>query len=154
MPKRVDDIALLVADVFEAAGAIRQTGDAIAGTVGQSQARWQVLSVLSDGDWTLATAAGRLGITRQSVRRVVELLVEEGLADFEPNPRHRGSPLVRLTPEGRATLAAITSASRGWRATAAASIAADALETTRTTLQTLARLSREVAASDVQPRRH
>jgi DNA-binding MarR family transcriptional regulator len=147
MSKRVDDIALLVADVFEAAGAIRQTGDAIAGTVGQSQARWQVLSVLSEGDWTVATAAGRLGITRQSVRRVVELLVDDGLADYEPNPRHRGSPLVRLTSEGRATLAAITRASLGWRTAAAAGISADALETTRTTLQSLSRLARDACES-------
>jgi DNA-binding MarR family transcriptional regulator len=151
MPTRVDDIAVLVADVFEAAGAIRQTGDAIAGTVGQSQARWQVLSVLSEGDWTLATAAGRLGITRQSVRRVVELLVDDGLADYEPNPRHRGSPFVRLTREGRATLAAITRASRGWRTAAAAAISPGALETTRTTLRTLTRLSRDAASPAAPP---
>ncbi len=147
MPERVEDIALLVADVFEAAGAIRQAGDAIAGTVGQSQARWQVLSVLSEGDWTLATAAGRLGITRQSVRRVVELLVDEALADYQPNPRHRGSPLVRLTRKGRATLAAITSASLSWRTAVAGEISAEALETTRTTLQSLSRLSRDATAS-------
>ena len=151
MSERADDIALLVADVFEAAGAIRQMGDAIAGTVGQSQARWQVLSVVSEGDWTVATAAGRLGITRQSVRRVVELLVDEGLADYEPNPRHRGSPFVRLTSDGRATLAAITLASRDWRAAAAAQISTDALETARATLQSLARLSRDVAASTTSP---
>jgi DNA-binding MarR family transcriptional regulator len=143
MSKRSDAVALLVADVFEAAGAIRHAGDVVAGTVGQSQARWQVLSVLSEGDWTLATAADRLGITRQSVRRVVGLLADEGLVDFAPNPRHRGSPFVYLTGEGREILAAITTASHGWRTAVAAEIPADAIETTRTTLQTLARLSRE-----------
>lgn len=147
MTRRVDDVALLVADVFEAAGAVQETGDAIAGTVGQSQARWQVLSVLSEGDWTLATAAGRLGVTRQSVRRIVDLLVDEGLAHFEANPRHRGSPFVRLTSEGHATLAAITRASRAWRAAAAAELSADALATTRATLRTLAQLSRDATAS-------
>jgi DNA-binding MarR family transcriptional regulator len=146
-PDRVDAVALLIADVFEAAGAIRHTGDAIAGAIGQSQARWQVLSVLSEGDWTLATAAGRLGITRQSVRRVVDLLVDEGLADFEPNPRHRGSPFVRLTREGRSTLAAITRASRSWRTGVASEIPAEALEVTRATLQTLSRLSRAATLS-------
>jgi DNA-binding MarR family transcriptional regulator len=146
---RADDIALLVADVFEAAGAIRRMGDAIAGTVGQTQARWQLLSVLSEGDWTLSTAAGRLGVSRQSVRRVAELLVRDGLADYEPNPRHRGSPLVRLTGGGRATLAAITRASRGWRAGAAAALSPDALEATRTTLQAISRLSRDAIETKV-----
>jgi DNA-binding MarR family transcriptional regulator len=148
MPERDDDVALLVADVFEAAGAIRQAGDAIAGTVGQTQARWQVLSVLSEGDWTLATAAGRLGITRQSVRRVVGLLVDDGLAAYESNPRHRGSPFVRLTREGHATLAAITRASRHWRTAVAAGVPTEARETTRSTLQTLARLARGTTTSE------
>jgi DNA-binding MarR family transcriptional regulator len=148
MPDRVDEVALLVADVFEAAGAVRRTGDAIAGTVGQSQARWQVLSVLSEGDWTLATAAGRLGITRQSVRRVVGLLVDDGLAAYETNPRHRGSPFVRLTREGHASLAAITRASLGWRTAVAAEVTTEALETTRSTLQTLAQLSRGTTTSE------
>lgn len=145
MVSHVEAVALLVADVYEAAGAVRQTGDAIAATVGQSQARWQVLSVLSEGDWTLATAARRLGITRQSVRRVVDLLVGEGLVEYVLNPRHRGSPLVRPTPGGRETLDAISLAALAWRNAAAAQITPDALEITRATLRSLSRLSREMA---------
>lgn len=147
MSRKADDVALLVADVFEAAGALRRYGDVIAGVVGQSQARWQVLSVLSEGDWTLATAAGRLGITRQSVRRIVELLVDERLARYEPNPRHRGSPFVRLTSEGRRSLAAITRASLDWRSAVAAEISVDAIESARATLRTLSRLSDDACAS-------
>ena len=64
---KANHLALLIADVFEAAGALRLHGDQMAAAVGQSQARWQVLSVLSEGDWTVASAARRLGASALSV---------------------------------------------------------------------------------------
>src|SRR5918997_6373082 len=105
LSERADQAGRLVADVVEAAGAIRRLGDEMASEVGQTQARWQVLSVLSEGDWTVARAARRLGITRQSVQRVADLLLAEGLLQAEPNPDHARSPLMRLTPAGRRALA-------------------------------------------------
>ena len=62
-----DRLALVVADVFELAGALRRSGDDLAGEVGQTQARWQLLSVLSEGRWTASDAARRLGVTRQAL---------------------------------------------------------------------------------------
>jgi DNA-binding MarR family transcriptional regulator len=104
--------ALLVADVFDAAGALRRDGERIAATEGQTQARWQLLSVVSAGDWTVPAAADRLGTSRQAVQRIANELVEEGLAAFVDNPRHRRSPFVRLTADGRDVLAAITAQAR------------------------------------------
>jgi DNA-binding MarR family transcriptional regulator len=135
--RKAEHLALLIADLFEAAGAIRLVGESLAGTVGQTQARWQVLSAVSDGDWTIATAAKRLGITRQSVRRVADLLVDEGLARYEPNPRHKGSPLIRLTKQGSAALSAITGASLEWRTAVARDLTEDDIATTRAALRTL-----------------
>ncbi|WP_329526861.1 MarR family winged helix-turn-helix transcriptional regulator [Streptomyces sp. NBC_01462] len=103
-----DEIALLVADVFEAAGLLRRSGEAIAAIEGQTQARWQLLSAVSGSSQTVAQAARRLGVTRQGVQRVANDLVAEGLAAFGPNPDHRGSPLLALTPDGRRVLNGIT----------------------------------------------
>jgi DNA-binding MarR family transcriptional regulator len=135
--RKADHLAFLVADLFEAAGAVRLVGEVLAGTAGQTQARWQVLSAVSEGDRTIATAARRLGITRQSVRRVADLLVDEGLARYDPNPRHKGSPLIRLTEQGSAALAAITDASLDWRAAVAKAMTDEDIATTRATLRTL-----------------
>jgi DNA-binding MarR family transcriptional regulator len=44
--------------------------------------------------------ARRLGVTRQSVQRTADAIVADGLATFEPNPDHKRSPLVSLTPRG------------------------------------------------------
>jgi DNA-binding MarR family transcriptional regulator len=111
-PIAVDTLALLVADVYDAAGVLRRQGERTAATEGQTQARWQVLSVVSDGDWTVPMAADRLGTSRQAVQRIANELADEGLAAFDENPRNQRSPFLRLTRDGRTKLDAITKRSR------------------------------------------
>ncbi|MEU9112691.1 MarR family transcriptional regulator [Streptomyces sp. NPDC048483] len=103
-----DEMALLVADVFEAAGALRRSGEALAATEGQTQARWQLLSAVSGGPLTVAQAARRLGVARQGVQRIANDLVGEELAAFRTNPDHRSSPLLELTASGHRILNKIT----------------------------------------------
>jgi DNA-binding MarR family transcriptional regulator len=95
-----DPMALLVADLYEAAGLSRRLGERIAKAEGQTQARWQVLSVVSDGPRTVPQAARRLGTARQAVQRVVGELVREGMLEARDNPDHRTSPLYGLTGPG------------------------------------------------------
>lgn len=104
--------ALLVAEIYDAAGVLRRYGEGIAASAGQTQARWQLLSVVSDGNWTVPTAADRLGTSRQAVQRIANDLVTDGLAALADNPRHSRSPFLRLTPEGRRVLAAISEQAR------------------------------------------
>lgn len=104
----IEAFALVVADVFDAAGVLRRDGERTASSVGQTQARWQLMSVMSAGDWTVPMAAGRLGTSRQAVQRIANELVDDGLAAFADNPRHRRSPFLRLTDEGRRVLDTIT----------------------------------------------
>jgi DNA-binding MarR family transcriptional regulator len=100
----MDITGLLVADVYECAGLLRRQGEAVAAKVGQTQARWQVLSVISDRGCTVPQAARRLGVTRQSVQRIANELVKDGLAQFASNPDHRTSPLLLLTAAGKSVL--------------------------------------------------
>ena len=74
-------VPLIVADIYEIAGRFRDQGEAIARTVGQTQARWQVLSAASGRPHTVPQIARVLGVTRQNVQRIADLLVEEGAAD-------------------------------------------------------------------------
>lgn len=134
---RADEVPLLIADLFEAAGAMRRHGDRIASLAGQTQARWQVLSVLSEGDWTVPRAARRLGVSRQAVQRTVDLLRADGLVDLDHNPDHQRSPLVRLTARGNQTLAEISAVGRRWNGAVASSIDARDLATTRSVLRVL-----------------
>ena len=105
-----DLIPPIVADVFELAGRFRDDGEKIAATVGQTQARWQVMSAASADPRTVPQIARRLGVSRQNVQRIADLLVAENWAGFEPNPDHKGSPYLVLNARGQDALAKITKA--------------------------------------------
>jgi DNA-binding MarR family transcriptional regulator len=133
----VQALPLLIADLFEAAGAVRRHGERLAGENGQTQARWQLLSVISEGEWTVPRAARRLGVTRQAVQRVADTLAADGLLTADPNPNHRRSPVLCPTPDGRRVLAAISADATHWHTRLAPELNADDLATTRRVLRTL-----------------
>ncbi len=126
-----DGFALLVADVYQLAGALRQSGESLATMEGQTQARWQLLSAVSGEGLPVPAAARRLGVTRQAVQRVANDLVAEGLADFTTNPEHRTSPILELTSTGRASLAAMDRRARTANRRAAARVGADTVTAVR-----------------------
>jgi DNA-binding MarR family transcriptional regulator len=147
-----DSYALLVARVFQAAGEMRRKGESIAAQVGQTQARWQLLSVLSEGQWTVPDAARALGVTRQGVQRIADELVAEGLLQYAPNPRHQRSPLVQLTAKGRDVLAKITTAARRANQTLARMFTAEELDRARAVLSRIIAALQEHAPDRHTPR--
>ncbi|HLJ72063.1 MAG TPA: MarR family transcriptional regulator [Roseiarcus sp.] len=139
-------IPLIVADLFELAGAFRETGEAIARTTGQTQARWQVLSAASAERKTVPQIARRLGVARQGVQRLANLLVADGSAVFEPNPDHRASPHLVLTESGRADLARLTKAAAAYHAAIARRMTGDDLAALRAGLKRLIEAAEQAAA--------
>jgi DNA-binding MarR family transcriptional regulator len=109
---KADLVPLVIADVYELAGAFRRRGEEIARDVGQTQARWQVLSAASDVAKTVPQLARTLGVSRQNVQRIANALVRDRLARFVDNPDHRSSPHIVLSDKGRGTLASLTRAAR------------------------------------------
>lgn len=96
----------LVLAVFETNGLLVDAGNALVQPLGLTTAWWQVLGALGYSPVPLPVAhiARNMGLTRQAVQRVADLLVERGFVRFEPNPHHRRAKLVVLTPAGRAAL--------------------------------------------------
>jgi DNA-binding MarR family transcriptional regulator len=109
-------VPVIIADVYELAGRFRDCGEAIARTVGQTQARWQVLSAASAAPHSVPQVARVLGVTRQNVQRIADLLVAEGSAQYQDNLDHRASPHLVLTKRGRAALEQLTKAAGGYHA--------------------------------------
>lgn len=99
--------------VFEVNRLLRDAGERISATVGQTHSRRMVLQAAGDGG-TVPDIARKLGLQRQSVQRVADELVQAGLADYEDNPRHRRSRLLVTTAAGKGSLAAIQDAHRAW----------------------------------------
>jgi DNA-binding MarR family transcriptional regulator len=104
----MDDIGHLVAEIYECAGLFRKQGERVAVRSGQTQARWQVLSVVSSGGFTVPQIARRLGVTRQSVQRVVNELHKDDLLSFVANPDHQTSRMVVISSKGKDILTEIT----------------------------------------------
>lgn len=88
--------------------------EAMTAPAGQSTARWQVLATIESAPLSVSEIAALLGLARQSVQRVADLLERDGLSAYEPNPEHRRAKLLRLTPAGRAALQWLQASQREW----------------------------------------
>jgi DNA-binding MarR family transcriptional regulator len=100
----------MYADLFEAAAVSRHQGEQLAGSVGQTQARWQTMWIIDSGRLTVPQIARRLGVSRQNIQRIADELRDEQLLRLVDNPDHKTSPLLELTASGRDHLARINAA--------------------------------------------
>lgn len=99
--------------IWEANRLLRHDGERIATRVGQTHARRMVLHTAGTGT-TVADIARRLRLQRQSVQRVADELVADGLARYEENPRHRKSKLLLTTPAGDEVLDRLAGIHEEW----------------------------------------
>jgi DNA-binding MarR family transcriptional regulator len=129
-----DAFSRLVIQVFRLNGVLTAAGDEMARPAGQTSARWQVLAAADHAPMTVAQIARALNLARQSVQRVADLLVGDGLASYVENPGHRRAKLVALTPAGRKALRTIQAAQRVWADTIGAQVGESELSRANTTL--------------------
>lgn len=109
-----NSLSWLVVQVMQLNGLLTAAGDALAAPAGQTSARWQVLAAVEDAPLSVAQIARAMNLTRQSVQRVADLLVEEGLSVYESNPAHARAKLLRLTAKGRKALQTIQAGQKVW----------------------------------------
>lgn len=95
---------------FRLNGQFLALADDLARPVGLTAAWWQVLGAVLPQPLPVAGIAREMGITRQSVQRIADILVERGLADYRDNPAHRRAKLVMPTAAGRAAVQRISPA--------------------------------------------
>ncbi|MFE9998884.1 MarR family winged helix-turn-helix transcriptional regulator [Streptomyces avermitilis] len=93
--------------VFRLNGQFLGVAEELARPAGLTAAWWQVLGAVLGEPLPVSGIARAMGITRQSVQRIADLLVERGLAEYRPNPAHRRAKLLAPTEEGRAAVARI-----------------------------------------------
>ncbi|MPY61483.1 MarR family winged helix-turn-helix transcriptional regulator [Streptomyces spongiae] len=93
--------------VFRLNGQFLSVADELARPAGLTAAWWQVLGAVLREPLPVSGIARAMGITRQSVQRIADLLVDRGLAEYLPNPAHRRAKLLTPTATGRAAIAEI-----------------------------------------------
>jgi DNA-binding MarR family transcriptional regulator len=87
--------------VFRLNGQFLAVAEELARPAGLTAAWWQVLGAVLAEPLPVSGIARAMGITRQSVQRIADLLVERGLAVYRPNPAHRRAKLLEPTDDGR-----------------------------------------------------
>jgi DNA-binding MarR family transcriptional regulator len=95
-------------------GHLTSAGDAIARPAGQTSARWQVLAAARHGTMSVAQIAKVLGVARQGIQRLADVLAGEGLVVYLDNPHHLRAKLVGLTEKGADALAIIDAGQAEW----------------------------------------
>jgi DNA-binding MarR family transcriptional regulator len=107
-------LSVFVVQVMQLNGLLLAAGDALAAPAGQTSARWQILAAVEGAPMSVADIARLMNLARQSVQRIADLLVEDGLASYEDNPAHARAKHLCLCASGRHTLARIQDAQRQW----------------------------------------
>jgi DNA-binding MarR family transcriptional regulator len=127
-----DALTELVLPAFELNGEFLAAAEQLTRPVGLTPAWWQVLGATLDEPLPVAEIARRvgLGLARQSVQRVADLLVERGWAAYRDNPSHRRAKLLEPTEEGRATVTRLADAQHAWADAVGAEVGEDELRQT------------------------
>jgi DNA-binding MarR family transcriptional regulator len=104
---------------------------------GLTAAWWQVLGGVLDEPRSVADVGRIMGVSRQGVQRIADLLVNRGLAEYRPNPAHRRAKLLACTEAGYWAIRQISVAQHPWADKLSDGVDPDDLSTTLATMQTL-----------------
>lgn len=95
-------------------GLLTEMGDQLASSAGQSSSRWRVLAAAEMKTMTVAEIARALGLARQSVQRLADILTEEGFTLYKENPNDKRAMHLSLTAKGRKALTTIQTEQIRW----------------------------------------
>ncbi len=135
----------LILETFRLHGALMDSGERLMKPVGLTAARWQVISSVARAaqPGPVAHIARDMGLSRQSVQRLADLLMREGLLEYRENPHHKRAPLVVLTKGGRAAFEAATRKQVEWVNVLAAGVTPENIRAAVELLRELERRLRE-----------
>jgi DNA-binding MarR family transcriptional regulator len=123
---------------FRLNGQFYDIGEHLSRPTGLTAATWQVLGAVLSEPIPVAGIARAVGLTRQSVQRTADILVQQGLAEYVPNPAHQRAKLLRPTREGREAVGRIAPAHAAFAQRLAEEVGSDEL---RSILEKLTLLS-------------
>jgi len=139
-----DVLTEVIIATFRLNARLHEAAQTLAAAGGMTSAWWQVLGGVLDEPRTVAEIGRRMGMTRQGVQRVADLLVDRGLAEYSANPAHQRAKLLACTEAGYWAIRQITVAQHPWADRVASAVGDHDL---RATLETMTRLI-EVLESD------
>lgn len=133
---------------FRLNGRLMDIAQRLAQQAGLTATDWQVLGGVLDEPHSVAEVGRMMGMTRQGVQRVANLLVARGLAEYRPNPAHRRAKLLACTDAGYWAIRQITLVQRPWADRTGAKVGTKELQVTLTTIR---RIVATLEAQEVTP---
>jgi DNA-binding MarR family transcriptional regulator len=118
-------------------GRIMEIAQALAAEGELTAAWWQVLGGVLDRPRSVAEIGRRMGMSRQGVQRVADVLVDRGLAEYRPNPAHRRAKLLACTDAGHWAIRQIALVQRPWADRIGAQLGVEKLQPTLTAMREL-----------------
>lgn len=100
MTERHELLSGMALTVFRLNGQFFDVAEGLARPVGLTAAHWQVLGAVLKEPLPVAGIARAMGITRQAVQRIADILADNGMVEYRPNPAHRRAKLVAPTERG------------------------------------------------------
>jgi DNA-binding MarR family transcriptional regulator len=143
-PRPQTEAGTLLTDVilttFRLNARLLEAAQELAANGGLTAAWWQVLGGVLDQPRTVAAIGRRMGMTRQGVQRVADLLVARHLAEYRPNPEHRRAKLLACTEAGYWAIRRISLVAHPFSNRIGAQLTTDELRNTLTTMRHLVAL--------------
>lgn len=139
-PEKTEAARLLTEIVlltFRLEGGFLEAADRISAPAGLTAARWKVLGAVLYEKRSVAEIGRVMGLARQSVQRLADILVTEGLAQYEDNPAHKSAKLLVPTAEGRNRIARLSGRQTNWANQVSAGIDLRSLVEARDLMQAL-----------------
>ena len=127
----------IILSTFRLNARLLEAAQELAANGGITAAWWQVLGGVLDQPRTVAAIGRRMGMTRQGVQRVADLLVANHLAEYRPNPAHRRAKLLACTDAGYWAIRQISFAAHPFANRIGAQVANEELRNTLTTMRHL-----------------
>lgn len=122
-----DVLTEIVMRTFRLNGQFLAAAEQIAKPAGLTAAWWQVLGAVLDEPKPVAGIARTMGLSRQAVQRIADLLVDRGVAEYQDNPAHRRAKLLAPTETGWDAINALRPAQHDWADRVSATVSAEEL---------------------------
>lgn len=127
----------LILATFRLNGRLMEAAQEMAAEGDLTAAWWQVIGGVLDEPRTVADVARRMGVTRQGVQRIADLLADRGMVEYRPNPAHRRAKLLACTEAGYWAVRRISLAQHPWADRVGEAVGAEELRSAVSTMRQL-----------------
>jgi len=127
----------IVLEIFKLGGIMVAEGDRLTSEYGLTSARWKVLGAVSLAGLpqTVPQIARTMGLTRQGVQRLVDVMHKDGLLEFLENPGHKRAKLIGLSKLGKKSYEKLDQKQKLWARSNSHQINKEELQTTLSVLK-------------------